>query len=77
MADSLMVLLAAAGDASTAEPAGDLGLVKAGLVMFVLVFVGIVAWALMGRKGRFDREARIPLEDDPVTPIEDHTRGGA
>jgi cbb3-type cytochrome oxidase subunit 3 len=78
MADVLTLLLATAGDAApAAEPAADLGLVKAGLVIFVLVFVGIVAWVLMGRKGRFDREARIPLEDEPVTPIEDHSRGDA
>ncbi|MHC4810015.1 MAG: cbb3-type cytochrome c oxidase subunit 3 [Planctomycetota bacterium] len=72
----LLLLLAASGDAGAAEGRG-LGFIEAGLVIFFLVFVAILAWVLMGRAGRFERHARIPLEDEPVTPIDDLNRGGA
>lgn len=75
MAD-LALFLAAAGDAAPAAE-GGLEFIKAGLLIFFLVFVGIVAWTLMGRSGRFDKHARIPLQDDPVEPIETTHRGGA
>jgi cytochrome c oxidase cbb3-type subunit 4 len=35
------------------------------LLILVAVFVGIVIWALgRKRKARFDKDARIPLDDD-------------
>lgn len=71
-----MLLLAASGEAGAAEGRG-LGFIEAGLVIFFLVFVAILAWVLMGRAGRFEQHARIPLEDEPVTPIDDLNRGGA
>ena len=77
MAEStLLLLLAASGDAGAAESRG-LGFIEAGLVIFFLVFVAILAWVLMGRAGRFEQHSRIPLEDEPVTPIDDLNRGGA
>ncbi|MFW5683043.1 MAG: hypothetical protein ACOC1G_08575 [Phycisphaeraceae bacterium] len=79
MAEPLTLVLAAAGDGADAAEAsgGGLGFIEAGLLIFFVVFVVIVAWTLMGRKGRFDREAHIPLSDEPVTPIDDPKRGGA
>lgn len=83
MAEPLILLLATAADAADAATAADaaessgLSFVQAGLVIFFLVFVGIVAWVLMGRSSRFEKHARIPLEDEPVEPIEPSNRGGA
>lgn len=37
----------------------------------VLGFLGLLAWLFWpGRKRKLDRQARIPLEDDPVEPRE-------
>ncbi|MDD9907968.1 MAG: cbb3-type cytochrome c oxidase subunit 3 [Rhodospirillaceae bacterium] len=36
-----------------------------GLVFFVVLFAGVVAYALWpSNKGKFDRAARAPLDDD-------------
>jgi len=79
MTELTSLFLATAGETAAAAEAesSGLGFVQAGLVIFFLVFVGIVAWVLMGRSGRFEKHARIPLEDEPVEPIEDSNRGGA
>ncbi|MBU1637392.1 CcoQ/FixQ family Cbb3-type cytochrome c oxidase assembly chaperone [bacterium] len=34
-----------------------------GLIIFFLLFLGIVYWTYRGRKNRFDRERNLPLED--------------
>lgn len=41
-----------------------------GLVMFVLVFAGVVAWALTRRRGEIDRWSTLPLADgaEPLEP---------
>ncbi len=84
MAELPTLLLAAAPGAEATEAAeaaessgGGVLFVEAGLLIFFAVFVVIVVWALLGRKNRFEREARIPLSDEPVTPIDDPKRGGA
>jgi cbb3-type cytochrome oxidase subunit 3 len=35
------------------------------LVVFFVVFVAIVLRLLLSRPGRYERAARLPLEDDP------------
>jgi cbb3-type cytochrome oxidase subunit 3 len=45
-----------------------LTLIEVALIIFVVVFVGIVIWLVLARRGRFDDAARIPLDDDVVTP---------
>ncbi|MFZ5433278.1 MAG: cbb3-type cytochrome oxidase subunit 3 [Calditrichota bacterium] len=35
-----------------------------GLVLCFSVFVGIVIWTYRGRRDRFERESRLPLDDD-------------
>lgn len=40
------------------------------LLFFLCLFLGILLWVAFGnRHGRFARDARIPLEDEPVDPI--------
>jgi cbb3-type cytochrome oxidase subunit 3 len=40
------------------------------LLFFLCLFLGILLWVAFGnRHGRFTRDARIPLEDEPVDPI--------
>jgi cbb3-type cytochrome oxidase subunit 3 len=37
------------------------------LLFFFTLFLGILAWLVIAnRSGRFARDARIPLEDEPV-----------
>ncbi|QDU91025.1 Cbb3-type cytochrome oxidase component FixQ [Pirellulimonas nuda] len=43
-----------------------------GLVVFVTVFLGVVAWTLTRRKKQVDRWARLPLSDEDE-PSEPHT----
>jgi cbb3-type cytochrome oxidase subunit 3 len=39
----------------------------ASLLFFFTLFLGILAWLVIANKsGRFARDARIPLEDEPV-----------
>jgi cbb3-type cytochrome oxidase subunit 3 len=39
------------------------------LVIFFLVFVGILAYVLLRRKGAWEHERHLPLDDDaPVHP---------
>jgi cbb3-type cytochrome oxidase subunit 3 len=45
--------------------------VEIALVIFMVVFLGIVAWVLLSRPGKYRKAARIPLEDSVVTPRED------
>ena len=35
-----------------------------GLVISVLAFAAILVWTYVGKKDRFKRESRLPLEDD-------------
>lgn len=67
--ESLSLLLASApadGDATS----GGLTFINVALLIFVIVFVGIVLWALAGGRDRFRPHAEIPLHDEPVTPID-------
>ena len=34
-----------------------------GVVLFFLLFLGIVYWTYRGRKNRFEHERNLPLED--------------
>ena len=34
-----------------------------GLVLFMLLFAGLLVWTLAGRKDRFRHQSRLPLED--------------
>ena len=43
---------------------GDTFLVEVALVLFFLVFLGIVAYVFVRRKSYWDRISRIPLDDD-------------
>jgi hypothetical protein len=38
------------------------------LCLFGTLFVGILTWALLQRKGHMDRMSRVPLETEPVEP---------
>lgn len=38
------------------------------LIIFLLVFAGIVYWTLRGGRHRFDRVSRLPLEDNDTFP---------
>lgn len=42
------------------------------LCLFVLVFTGVLIWALTQRKSHLDRMARVPLETDN----DDYRNGG-
>jgi cbb3-type cytochrome oxidase subunit 3 len=47
--------------------------IETALILFVIVFLAIVARTLLARRGRFDAASRIPLEDDRImTPRRDH-----
>jgi cbb3-type cytochrome oxidase subunit 3 len=40
------------------------------LLFFFGLFLAIILWVAVGnRNGRFTRDARIPLEDEPVEPL--------
>lgn len=40
------------------------------LLFFFGLFLAILLWVAFGnRNGRFTRDSRIPLQDDPVEPI--------
>jgi len=41
---------------------------RVGLVLFFLLFIGIVVWTYRGARDRFHRESRLPLDDDAATP---------
>ena len=43
---------------------GNTVLVEVALVLFFLVFLGIVAYVFVRRKSYWDRISRIPLDDD-------------
>ena len=43
-------------------------LIEIALLIFMVVFLAIVAWVVLARPGRFRKAANIPLEDDVVTP---------
>jgi len=36
-----------------------------GLVLFVLAFAGAIAIALLRKQSEIDKQARLPLDDDP------------
>ncbi|MEM6673551.1 MAG: cbb3-type cytochrome c oxidase subunit 3 [Planctomycetota bacterium] len=46
----------------------------AGLVIFVIVFVGITVWALTRKQRKIDQWSRIPLTKDDEPPIEDREK---
>ena len=66
---SFFLLLASGSDAAGA---GGIGLVEIALVIFFAVFVAVTAWVLLVRKGGFNDQARIPLQDEPVNPRDPH-----
>jgi hypothetical protein len=48
------------------------------MIMFIVIFLGIVAWACLAKSSYFKRAARIPLHDDEiVTPRDDDTDSSA
>jgi cbb3-type cytochrome oxidase subunit 3 len=48
------------------------------MIMFIVIFLGIVAWACLAKSSYFRRAARIPLHDDEVVmPRDDDTGAGA
>lgn len=51
----------------TAVP-GETLFTEIALLIFIIVFIGIVVWVLVTRKETFDRAAEIPLRDEPVEP---------
>jgi cbb3-type cytochrome oxidase subunit 3 len=44
---------------------GGTVLAEVALVLFFLVFVGIVAYVFLRRKSHWEKISRIPLDDDP------------
>lgn len=60
----MSTLLAAASPA----PEGSGLLPSISLVIFVTLFVGILLFLVLTRKERWAKDARIPLEPDPVEP---------
>lgn len=48
--------------------AASLTWIEIALLMFFTIFIGIVVWLAAARRGKFDEAARIPLDDDVVTP---------
>ena len=46
-----------------------------GLVIFVLVFLAITAWALSRSKREVDDWSRIPLSKDDEPPVDDRDAG--
>jgi cytochrome c oxidase cbb3-type subunit IV len=49
--------------------AGLAGYAEVALVLFLAVFVGVVAWVYWPtRRGELDRASRLPLEDDCMNP---------
>ena len=48
--------------------------IEIALVIFMVVFMVILAWVVLSQPGKYRRAARIPLEDDVVTPRADHSR---
>lgn len=55
-----------------AEPAASTGFIQVALVIFVVVFLLIVAKLIFTRSSKYRDAARIPLDDDTVvTPHKD------
>ncbi|MCA9297343.1 MAG: cbb3-type cytochrome c oxidase subunit 3 [Phycisphaerales bacterium] len=42
-----------------------LAFVEIALIIFFTVFIGVLLWVVLRRRGAFDHVARIPLDDDP------------
>jgi len=59
--------------------ASSLTFIEIALIIFVVVFLLIVVATLLGRSDRFDRAARIPLDDQTVETPRDEplARNGA
>ncbi len=58
--------------AEPVEPAASTHLIEAALVIFLIVFLVIVARLVFTRSSRYRDAARIPLSDDEVvTPRDD------
>jgi hypothetical protein len=49
-------------------PPAWLGLVEAGLIVFLAAFLLIVLKVVLTRRGRYEDAARIPLDDDRSPP---------
>lgn len=48
--------------------------IEAALIIFLVVFLAIVAWTVFSRSGYFRHASQIPLDDQtPVTPRTDST----
>jgi len=61
-------MLATDGVPPTPPIPGGLEWIEAALLIFFVVFVGIVLVVVFARRGKYDAAARIPLEEDVVTP---------
>lgn len=62
MPESLLLL------AATAMLAADGTVGTIALVFFLALFLGIVLWLIFSNSARWQRDAEIPLQDDPVEP---------
>jgi len=51
--------------------ASSLTFIEIALIIFVVVFLLIVVATMLGRSDRFDRAARIPLDDQTVETLRD------
>lgn len=56
-------LLLASSDVSSGSP---LTFIHIALFIFIAIFVGMLIWVLLAKRGAFNKVARIPLEDDKV-----------
>lgn len=59
-------LLLASSDASSGSP---LTFIHIALFIFIAIFVGMLIWVLLAKRGAFNKVARIPLEDDKVVTL--------
>ncbi len=64
-----LTMLLAAAKSSGETPPGALSFVEIALIIFFVVFLFVVVWVLMKRRGYFDKAAQIPLHDDPHAPL--------
>jgi cbb3-type cytochrome oxidase subunit 3 len=46
------------------DAAGSPIWLEVAMILFIVIFLAIVAWVLLARPGAFKRASRIPLDDD-------------
>jgi cbb3-type cytochrome oxidase subunit 3 len=46
------------------EPAASPVWLEVAMIVFIVIFLAIVAWVLLARPGAFRRASRLPLDDE-------------